>query len=252
MGLKKLLLFYSILAVVVFLSMYYVGWSAALIAYSIFIAASIIFKRQEGKFFWGNSFKKGFKFGLILITIIFLVEFGLGWIKYENLLPDTYYLLIGAVIFEVLVSLGEEMSFRGYILPKLMKSMGAVSAVVISSLFFAGLHIPSILLLGIGSFNSVVMFTTIIAASILLSLLYFRGGLRMSSGYHFSWNFFQYHIFSLRSGFGIFSLTAAKPEFTGGMAGPEAGILGLLVTIIGIFFVLNNGFGNPSDSAKNK
>jgi hypothetical protein len=244
MGLKKLLLFYSILAVVVLVSMFSLGWSAALIAYSVFIISSIIFKRPEGKFFWGDSFKKGFKFGLVLITIIFLVEVGLGWIKYVELLPNTIYLLIGAVIFEVLVSLGEEMSFRGYILPNLMKSMGAVSAVVISSLLFAGLHLPSILLLGIGSFNSVIMFSTIIAASILLSLLYFKGGLKMSSGFHFSWNFFQYHIFSLRSGFGIFGLTAAKPEFTGGIAGPEAGILGLLVTIIGIFFVLKYGFNS--------
>ncbi|MCX9014005.1 MAG: CPBP family glutamic-type intramembrane protease [Candidatus Methanoperedens sp.] len=244
MGLKKLLLFYSILAVVVLVSMFSLGWSAALIAYSVFIISSIIFKKPEGKFFWGDSFKKGFKFGLVLITIIFLVEVGLGWIKYVELLPNTIYLLIGAVIFEVLVSLGEEMSFRGYILPNLMKSMGAVSAVVISSLLFAGLHLPSILLLGIGSFNSVIMFSTIIAASILLSLLYFKGGLKMSSGFHFSWNFFQYHIFSLRSGFGIFGLTAAKPEFTGGIAGPEAGILGLLVTIIGIFFVLKYGFNS--------
>ena len=250
--LKKLALFYAILAVVVVVSMYYLGWSAALIAYSVIIVTSIIFKRKEGNFFWGHSLKTGFMFGLVLITIIFILELGFGWIKYEELFPNVIYLLIGAVIFELLVSFGEEMAFRGYVLPNLIKKMGVVSAVLVSSFFFAGLHIPSILLLEIGLFNGVVMFTTIIFASILLSLLYFKGGLKMAGGFHFSWNFFQYHIFSLRSGFGIFGLSATKPEFTGGLAGPEAGILGLIVTIIGILFVLSGGLGKQVISVKNK
>ena len=242
-GLKKLLLFYSILALVVLASTYYLGWSAALIAYSVFIVASMIFNRGEGNFVWGNSLKTGFMFGFVLITIILILELGLGWIKYEELFPNPVYLLIGAVIFELLVSFGEEMSFRGYVLPSLIKKMGAVSGILVSSVLFAGLHIPSILLLGLGRFNAVVMFTTIIAAGILLSLLYLRGGLKMSGGFHFSWNFFQYHIFSLRSGFGIFGLSAAKPEFTGGLAGPEAGILGLIIITIGILFVLVSRIG---------
>jgi membrane protease YdiL (CAAX protease family) len=217
--------------------MYFFALSAALVAYSIIILISYIFKRREGGFRWGSSWKSGFLFGLALISSIFFVELGIGWIKLEGLYQDAFYILLGAMIFELLVSMGEEMSFRGYILPNLIESIGQRSAVIISSLLFAGLHIPSILLLGMGKSNSLIMFAAITAAGILMALLYLAGGLKMSCGFHFSWNFFQYHIFSLRGGFGIFGLSAAKPELTGGSAGPEAGLLGLFVLVIGIMIL---------------
>ncbi len=237
-GIKKSILFYLALIIVVLASMHFFDMSAALIAYSIIILTAYISKKQDGGFRWGVSWKPGFMFGLVLISSIFILELGLGWIKLDGLSPDLFYILIGALIFELLVSLGEEMSFRGYILPNLTESLGQRNAVIATSILFAGLHIPSMLLLGMGKFNAIIMFTTITAAGILMSILYLTGGLKMSSGFHFSWNFFQYHIFSLRGGFGIFGLTAAKPEFTGGLVGPEAGIVGLFVLMLGILILL--------------
>jgi len=107
-------------------------------------------------------------------------------------------------------------------------------AIALSSFLFSILHIPSILAIGLEKSNTVIMFLTIFTAGILLALMYLKGGLKMSTGFHFSWNYFQYHIYSLRSGFGIYSVTVIKPEFTGGYAGPEAGILGILALLIGI------------------
>ncbi len=237
-GIKRSFVFYLILIAIVLASMYFFALSAALAAYLIIIAVTYIFKKREGSFKWGISWKPGFIFGLILISSIFSLELGLGWIKLEELYPDAFYIIIGALFFELLVSIGEEISFRGYILPKLMESIGKRRAILATSLLFAGLHIPSIFMLGLGKFNAIIMFATITAAGILLALLYLTDGLRMSSGFHFSWNFFQYHIFSLRGGFGIFGLTAANPEFTGGIAGPEAGLLGLLVITLGILILL--------------
>lgn len=236
-GIKKSIEFYLILIVVVIASMYFFALSAALIAYSIIILISYLMRKEQGGFNWGSFWKFGFMFGLILISAVFILELGFGWIKLQELYPDAFYILTGALIFEVLVSIGEEMSFRGYILPNLVEGIGQQKAIITSSILFAGLHIPSILALGMEKFNALIMFTTIIAAGILLSLLYFIGGLKMSTGFHFSWNFFQYHIFSLRGGFGIFSLTAANPVFTGGQVGPEAGIIGLFVLIFGILIL---------------
>ncbi|MDO9096955.1 MAG: CPBP family intramembrane metalloprotease [Candidatus Methanoperedens sp.] len=223
---------------VVLASMYFFALSAALVAYLIIILLAYIFKNRDSDFVWGISWKPGFLFGLVLISSIFVLELGLGWIKLEELYPNAFYILIGAVVFQLLVSIGEELSFRGYILPNLIGSIGQRNAIITTSVLFAGLHIPSILMLGMEKFNTIIMFATIIAAGILLSLLYLAGGLKMSCGFHFSWNFFQYHIFSLRDGFGIFGLTAAYPEFTGGSAGPEAGLLGLFVLVIGILIFL--------------
>ena len=237
-GVKKSIIFYLILTFVVLASMYFFALSAALVAYLIIILIAYILKNRDSDFRWGSSWKSGFLFGLVLISSIFVLELGLGWIKLEELYPGTLYILIGAVVFQLLVSIGEELSFRGYILPNLIDSIGQRNAVITTSVLFAGLHIPSILMLGMEKFNTIIMFATIIAAGILLSLLYLAGGLKMSSGFHFSWNFFQYHIFSLRGGFGIFGLTAANPEFTGGSAGPEAGLLGLFVLVLGILIFL--------------
>ncbi len=237
-GIKRSLAFYLILVLVVLASMYFFALSAALIAYSIIILLTCVLKTKEGGFRWGSSWKPGFLFGFLLISFIFILELGLGWIKLEEIYQDAFYILIGAVIFELLVTFGEEMSFRGYILPNLTRSIGQKNAIVATSLLFAGLHIPSIVALGMVKFNAIIMFTAITSAGILLSLLYVIGGLKMSSGFHFSWNFFQYHIFSLRGGFGIFGLTAANPEFTGGLAGPEAGLIGLAVLLLGILILL--------------
>jgi membrane protease YdiL (CAAX protease family) len=237
-GITRSINFYAVLTLVVLASMYFFALSAALVAYSIIILIAYLLKRKEGGFRWGVSWKFGFIFAFILISSIFVIELVSGWIKLEEMSRDAIYILAGAVIFELLVSIGEEMSFRGYILPNLIKSIGQRDAVIATSLLFATLHIPSMLLLGLGKFNAVIMFVTITAAGIILALLYLADGLKMSSAYHFSWNFFQYHIFSLRGGFGIFGLTVAKPELTGGLVGPEAGLLGLFVLILGILILL--------------
>lgn len=237
-GVTRSAAFYLILTFIVLASTYFFAMSAALVAYLTIILIAYVFKTRDSDFVWGISWKSGFLFGLVLISSIFVLELGLGWIKLEELYPGTVYILIGAVVFELLVSIGEEMSFRGYILPNLIDSIGQRNAVITTSVLFAGLHIPSILMLGMEKFNAIIMFITITAAGIILALLYLAGGLKTSCGFHFSWNFFQYHIFSLRGGFGIFGLTAANPEYTGGLAGPEAGLIGLFVLLLGILILL--------------
>ncbi|KCZ71492.1 CAAX amino terminal protease family [Candidatus Methanoperedens nitroreducens] len=234
-GIQASIAFYFILVLIVLVSAYIPG--IAFIAYLFIIAVLYILKDMEGGFKWGTSWEPGFLFGFVLISLIFILELWLGWIKPGELYPNTFYLLIAYVIFQLLVALGEEMSFRGYILPKLINSLGIRNAVITTSILFSGLHIPSILSLDIGTFNALIMFITVSIAGILLALLYLAGGLKMSCGFHYSWNFFQYHVFSLRSGLGIFDITVTEPEFTGGPAGPEAGIMGLLALMIGTLIV---------------
>ena len=125
-----------------------------------------------------------------------------------------------------------------------IECIGKRKAIAVSSILFSILHIPSILSIGMEKSNMVIMLLTIFTAGILLSLLYLKGGLKMAAGFHFSWNYFQYHIFSLRSGFGIFGITVMKPEYTGGQAGPEAGFLGLLALIVGILLLLGYSVKN--------
>ena len=234
-GIRNGLAFYFILAFVVLLSTYLSVF--AFVSYFFIFAILYMIKKRSGGFRWGSSWKFGFFFGLIMISLIFLLEYGLGLIRLKELVPGAFYILAGGLVFEFLVSVVEEMSFRGYILPKFMENMRMRSAVIFTSILFSALHLPSIMALDILPFNAWIMFIAITAAGVILARLYMAGGLKMAIGFHFSWNFFQYHIFSLRSGFGIFGIEAERPELTGGLAGPEAGIIGLTALILGVLIV---------------
>ncbi len=239
-GLRNCLFFISILSIIVMSSYYFPEMS--FISYLLIVVLFLIFKKRQKHAItrWGGkgSHRSGIIFGFVLISMIFILELGLGWIKFDGIVPGAVNILITGVLFEFLVSIAEELSFRGYILPCMEKSIGRWKAIFMTSVIFAALHIPSILFLGLPPFNAIVMFLTVTMAGVLLSLLYFTNGLKTSIGFHFSWNFFQYHLFSLRSGLGIFGVTAIRPEFTGGQSGPEAGILGLVAIITGIILLL--------------
>lgn len=234
-------LFFILIITLIVASPYYFP-EMSFISYLLILVLYLIFKKREKSSItrWGGkgSHRSGLVFGFVLISMIFMLEIGLGWLKFDGIVPDALNILVTGVIFEFLVSIAEELSFRGYILPCMEKSIGRWKSIFMTSVLFAGLHIPSILFLGLSPFNASVMFLTVTLAGVLLSLIYFTNGLKASIGFHFSWNFFQYHVFSLRSGLGIFAVTAIRPEFTGGHSGPEAGALGLVAIITGIILLL--------------
>lgn len=239
-GLRNCLFFILVLTLIV-TSPYFFP-EVSFISYLLIVVLFFIFKKREGASIprWGGrgSHRSGIIFGFVLISMIFILEIGLGWIKFDGIVPDAVKILITGILFEFLVSIAEELSFRGYILPCMEKNIGRWMAIFMTSVLFAALHIPSILFLGLPPFNASVMFLTVTMAGVLLSLLYFTNGLKSSIGFHFSWNFFQYHVFSLRGGLGIFGVTAIRPEFTGGQSGPEAGIFGLVAISTGIILLL--------------
>ncbi len=211
-----------------------------LFAYIILILLPIIYKKYDKEnFVWGHRFFKGMYLGFILITLVFLTELASGLIRVEDLTPDVQSTLLGGIVLQGFVALGEELPFRGYILPEISKKYGVWNAVFYSSLFFSVLHIPSVLTLGIGKENVIIMLFTITIAEILLALCYLYGGLSMSIGFHFTWNFFQYHVYSLRQDFGgILKIIPEHELITGGAFGPEAGLLGMFIVTLALVIVL--------------
>lgn len=200
----------------------------------------VIYKRYDREsFVWGHRSLKGVLLGFLLMTMIFLIELASGLIHIEDLNPDLQNVLLGGVILQAIVALGEELPFRGYILPDMAKRYGSWNAIFFSSLFFSVLHIPSILTLNISKANIIIMLLTITIAEILLAFCYFYDGIKMSLGFHFSWNFFQYHVYSLRYDFGgILKVTSESQFVTGGALGPEAGLLGTLVVSLALVIVV--------------
>lgn len=205
--------------------------------YLVIIAAAVTYRGYDnlrmGTGLWG-----GLALGALLITPIFLLEVAMDWLQINGFVQLAGLVLLLTVILEVLVAAGEEMAFRGIILPDLT-SLGTNSAIVISSILFASLHIPSILFFNMDPARIGIMLATVFLAGVLMALLYLRLGLYAAIGFHFSWNTLQYHVFTLQQGVGILQTSHSGPVLlTGGAVGPEAGVLGVLVVGLGIILIL--------------
>jgi hypothetical protein len=213
----------------------------ALLTYLFIILLTLLFAYHTGaSFFWGGGFRLGALLAAALISTVFVLELGLGLLHPGRLISHAEVFLISAGIFEVLISLGEELSFRGFILPNLLESFGEWG-VFLQAALFSLLHLPSMIQMKLQIANMVIMSASVFTAGVLLALCYLHSGLKMAIGFHFIWNFLQYHVYSLRYGFGVYETTAIAPLWTGGSAGPEAGVFGLVALMAGIVILLKGG-----------
>jgi membrane protease YdiL (CAAX protease family) len=202
---------------------------------------------------WWLDLLFGMVLGALLITAVFLVELGLGWVRVTGafethgtnasfaasmLLPTAAFLCIGFY---------EETVFRGYQLKNAAEglnypSLGPRGAVllawVLSSVFFGVLHADNPNATPISTLN-------IVLAGLMLGFGYVLSGeLAIPIGLHITWNFFQGAVYGFPvSGFGAFGPTLLTTEqggpelWTGGSFGPEGGLLIPAVMLLGISLV---------------
>jgi membrane protease YdiL (CAAX protease family) len=199
---------------------------------------------------WWLDLSFGLALGALLITAIFLVELGLGWVSvngaFEVLIgpsvPFALALLIPLAFF-LCVGVYEELLFRGYELRNAAEGLnvpaiGPYGAVLLawagSSIFFGVLHA--------GNPNATTLSTlNIVLAGFMLGLGYvLTGELAISIGLHVTWNLFQSSVYGFPvSGFQpvgatLLSTQQSGPElWTGGAFGPEAGLIGLAAILLG-------------------
>jgi membrane protease YdiL (CAAX protease family) len=203
---------------------------------------------------WWWDLAGGMAIGGALMTLIFLVEWGLGWVSVTALfqirIPTLPFALalLGPLGFFVLVAFSEELMFRGYLLRNVAEGFGGETlgaqnglllAWALSSALFGLLHIfnPN------SSWASTLI---LVLAGLLLGLpMILTGRLGLSIGLHLTWNFFQGNVFGFPvsgndfSGVTILAVHQAGPDvWTGGRFGPEAGLLGLGAIMLGFAFVL--------------
>jgi membrane protease YdiL (CAAX protease family) len=199
---------------------------------------------------WWLDLCFGMALGALLMTIIFLVESGLGWISVSGAFETTgtgapFALSILLPVAALLcVSFYEETVFRGYQLrnaaeglnhPDLGPRGAIVLAWILSSAFFGALHAGNPNATPLSTFN-------IILAGLMLGFGYVLSGqLAIPIGLHLTWNFFQNAVYGLPvSGFGTFgasflSTEQAGPDlWTGGSFGPEGGLLAPAAMLLGV------------------
>lgn len=138
------------------------------------------------------------------------------------------------ILVFLLVSVSEEMLFRGYVLRNLMGSMNKFLALIISAILFALLHAANPNLSLVGNIN-------LFLAGILLGLPYiYTKNLMFPIAFHFSWNFFQ-SIFGFNvSGLDSYSMLtfqiSDKNIWNGGDFGFEGSILAIFLQTVSIYF----------------
>ena len=198
---------------------------------------------------WWLDLLFGMVLGALLITAVFLVELGLGWITvtgaWETVQPGTPFALAILPPIGLLLCVGvyEETLSRGYQLrnaaeglnyPALGPRGAIVLAWVLSSIFFGALHI--------GNPNATLLSTANIAvAGLMLGLGYvLTGELAIPIGLHITWNLFQANVYGFPVsglkplGATFLEIEQGGPEtWTGGPFGPEAGLIGVSAMILG-------------------
>jgi CAAX protease family protein len=200
-----------------------------------------------GPGFWGDL-AFGFGLGALLNTVVFGVGIFAGWVRVVDVarnrtagepFPVAFVQMTAAFLC---VGFYEELLNRGYLLrtlaqgfvgPRIKPTQALVLAVLLSSALFGLGHVGNPHATLLSSLN-------IAVAGVVLSLPYvLTGRLATSIGLHWAWNLFEGVVYGFPAS-GIVTPAVAlvikqsgPPLWTGGEFGPEAGLLDLLVTLMG-------------------
>ena len=189
----------------------------------------------------GRELAQGLALGTIMMAAIFGFNIAFGFASYSLKtlsLHEVMAMTSYCVAEFMLVAFGEELLFRGYLFQTLIEGTSKLIAVLLFAVFFALLHLGN---------PDVTVFSLVntAIAGVWLSVAYFKTrGLWLPIGLHFSWNFFQSHVFAFPvSGLKMHDkqlgvLYDNGPSWlTGGAFGPEGGALATVVLIAGTLLI---------------
>lgn len=194
---------------------------------------------------WWLDLVFGLGLGVVLMGGVFLVEWLLGWVTISGtaLAPpnENFGIALLAVLLQfVCIGIYEELFSRGYQLVNmaeglsfLNKRVALLLAWILSSALFGLLHASNPNATLISTIN-------ISVAGLLLGLpVILTGRLGAAIGLHITWNFAQGNIFGfavsgLDFGVSVIGIEQGGPDlWTGGVFGPEAGLIGLVAMAVG-------------------
>ena len=177
----------------------------------------------------------GFFLGPVLLglgSLILYANGNLSWMDINFNQRDFFT----SLAFMLMVAVGEELIFRGYILGNLLQSVNRWIALGLSAIAFTLAHIsnPAV---------DVIAFVNLFIAGLLLGINYlYTKNLCFAIFFHFSWNFFQGPILGYDvSGITLQSLFDADLKgnslLTGGPFGFEGSILAGILCIIAVLLL---------------
>jgi uncharacterized protein len=204
---------------------------------------------------WGADLVFGMVLGAVLMTLIFVVQLLAGWVTIQDtfVAPDAANFATGmglAIVIFVCIGFYEELFSRGYQLTNMAEGFSGLGhrgstlpvwlATLLSAAVFGVLHLMNPNASWMGAINIMVVGVLTLGLGYILT-----GQLGISIGLHITWNLVQGNIYGFpvsgvdyRSAT-IFLIEQQGPElWTGGAFGPEAGLLGLLATLLGALLIV--------------
>jgi membrane protease YdiL (CAAX protease family) len=175
-------------------------------------------------------------------VFIYFLMLGFGWLTFEGFAwendPASVIITNVLLFFVVYILVGwqEELLSRGYHLQTIASGTNLFWGVVISSSVFGLLHLGNP---NVSGANMAAITAGIFFAGIYLAYAYLRTRqLWLPIGIHIGWNFFQGVVFGFPvSGMESYALTRTSVTgpaiWTGGMFGPESGLIVLPSLIVG-------------------
>ncbi len=197
---------------------------------------SLGFERRPG---WQREIAFGLVIGAALMEGVFLIQWIAGWLSVQGFTPPAQALtaLLWMTPGLIPAAAQEELVFRGYFFQNLREAFGTVAAVALSSLLFGLFH-------GANPNVTWLALVNLVLAGLLFAVAYIvTGNLWLPIALHFAWNFFEgpvlgFPVSGMKMG-GFLALSVTGPAFvTGGPFGPEGGLSGTFLTLLGLGILL--------------
>lgn len=206
-------------------------------------AMRFVERRSPDELRWADAPKgllRGSGVGLALfVAVIGLIAIFGG---YKVTGGGSFWDAVAAFGLMAAVAVGEELVFRGVLLRVLEELTGTRIALVISAVFFGGVHLlnPKATIWGALSIA--------VEAGLMLGAAYIATrSLWVPIGIHFAWNFAETGIFGATASGGrteslslLHSSMPGSDLVTGGQFGPEASIFAIIVSVVPIYFFLRS------------
>ena len=159
---------------------------------------------------------------------------------------NSWYVALPIGVGLLTAALAEELMFRGYPLRRLADATGPGTAIIFLAVAFSAAHLanPDVDLLST---------LNIALAAVWLGVAFFsNGGMPLAWGLHFGWNAGLSLVFDAPVSGIVFNMPGAYTPgahmwLDGGQFGPEGGVIGTLVFLLGSALVLGRGIRRPAD-----
>lgn len=153
---------------------------------------------------WWFDLSGGIGITALAMLIVFLFSRWAGWLIVEGWMWQTLSLdaflgtLWVTLLINTLVALGEEITFRAYLLTGLERAWGRWIGPAIMTVVFGLVHLPAYIAQGMQSLILVLAIALAAVMGMLLGLIYLRtGSLWLPVGIHFAWNFVENDLLNL-------------------------------------------------------